>query len=152
MYLKTDSQSPGIHRASWRSRGAIWGGWLTVRPAALTPGKRLGTRCTGGWVDPLRLGAISHSSGFEFCRFYPLTSRTDFKGYRLRYPGRHYHRTTSNHILLTKLKNFCTLWCWFNLDVFFMDSCFSGIKWETLTYLERCEGNCCFRKWKTYQS
>ena len=22
-----------------------------------------------------------------------------------------------------------------------MGSCFSGIKWETLTYLERCEGN-----------
>jgi hypothetical protein len=43
----------------------MWGGWLTVRPAALTPGKRLVTRRTGGWVDPLRLGTISRSSGFE---------------------------------------------------------------------------------------
>ena len=29
-----------------------WGGWLTPRPCHFTPGKRPGTHCIGGWVDP----------------------------------------------------------------------------------------------------
>jgi hypothetical protein len=33
--------------------GARWGGWSTPHPAALPPGRRLGTHCVGGWVGPM---------------------------------------------------------------------------------------------------
>jgi hypothetical protein len=52
-------------------------------------------------------------------------------------PSRHYHCTKVNHVLCTKLKILCTLYCWFSLDAFFMDWYFNRVKWETLTYLER---------------
>ena len=141
MYLKTDSQSPGINRSSWRPRGAIWGAWLTVRPGCFNPGKetryQMYRRLGGPPTDRNSIAVFE----VRILHILPLN-----ESYRLRYAGRHYHCTACNHVLLTKLKNFCTSWCWFNLDVFFMDSCFSRIKWETLTYLERCEGNFLFQK------
>jgi hypothetical protein len=141
------SQSPGIHRASWRPRGAKWGGWLTVRPGCFNPGKetRYQIRRMLGGPPTVR----NNITFFEF-RTPHLLPRNE--SYRLRYPGQHYHCTICNHVLLTKLKHFCILWCWFSLDVFFMDSCFNRVKWETLTYLERYHWNFSCKKWTTYQS
>ena len=66
---------------------------------------------------------------------------------------RHYHCTKCTHARLTNLKNFCTLWLWFSLDVFFMDSCSNRVNWETLTYLERYHLKFfSFKEWTTYQS
>ena len=112
-------------------------GWVANgTPSCFNPGKetlyQMYRRLGGPTTDRNNIAFF----GVRILQILPLN-----KSYPLRYPGRHCHRTTSNHILLTNLKNFCTLWCWFNLDVLFMDSCFSAIKWETLTYLERCEGN-----------
>ena len=58
------------------------------------------------------------------------TSRTDYA-----IPDGTSHCTTC-HLLLTKRKNyFCTWWGWLSSEVFFVDSSFNGVKWETLTYL-----------------
>ena len=147
MYLNKDSQSPGIHRASWRLRGAIWDGWLTVCPRCFNPGKETRYQMCG------RLGGspMGRNSIAFFGVWNPhLLPHNGL--YQLCYPNRHCHCTTCNHLLLTKLKNFCNLCCWFSLDIFFMDSCFNRVKWEILTYLERGQWNICFRKLKTYQT
>jgi hypothetical protein len=37
---------------SFLDLGTRRGGWSTPRPGRFTPRERLGTHCTGGWVDP----------------------------------------------------------------------------------------------------
>jgi hypothetical protein len=58
------------------------GGWSTPRPVRFTPGKRHGTHCIGGWVDPDRSGRlrkISPPPGFHPRAVQPVVSRyTDY--------------------------------------------------------------------------
>jgi hypothetical protein len=57
------------------------GGWSMPRPSLFTPGKRFGTKYTGGWVGPRAgLGCsvrhnILHAPGFETGTAHDVASR-----------------------------------------------------------------------------
>ena len=55
-------------------------------PAALPPGKRLGTHCTGGWVGP-RTGLDGCEKSFTFAGFAnsTLIYALSHGGYRIKY-------------------------------------------------------------------
>jgi hypothetical protein len=61
----------------------MWVGGQPHAPAALPPGKRPGTHCTGGWVGPRAgldgCGKSRLSPGFDHWTVQPVASRyTDY--------------------------------------------------------------------------
>ena len=135
-----------VYAAHHEGREALYGVGASVRLMCFNLGKETGYHMFGR-----RGGSLTGRNNIAF--FEVRTQHLPRnESYRLHYPGRHSRFTTGNHVLVTKLKIFCTLCCWFSLDVFFMDWCFNRVKWETLTYLERCQWNFCFGKLKTCQS
>jgi hypothetical protein len=57
----------------------MWVGGQHHAPAALPPGKRPGTHCIGGWVDPMAgldgCGKSRHPPGFDPRNVQPIASR-----------------------------------------------------------------------------
>jgi hypothetical protein len=147
VYLKTYCQSSETQRASWRPRGAIWGGLLTVGPGCFNPGKETRYQMFRRLAGPPTERTVS-PSGFEPRSFYLITSRrtdcaipagTDSVPHVIMYFSQSW-----------KISVLCVVGSVYTYSLWTLF--FNRVKWETWTYLKKCQWNIRKKKLTTYQS